>query len=374
MSNNSNAILNQIKEIVGQGPFGGKIKKYIYNNLTEISLSKKEIDDIIDPIFLPILIKCIGKNKSKKYLTQLLFMLEQNIPLGKTFSFFDKSITENKILEGRVVMPKEMSRTWNIFNDRKFALLRDKLYYILDYDVHENHENSKLTPILEKDKFDQYTYSFDFGKKNINLKELIRALIYSENIVEREMLIYNFIEKYGVKNPHRPSFYENSNRVSYETIGRGNNRGHGFTYLFEKLYGIINTKIWGDSMKEYKATILKEIKKIDNDKKKISEIRSIIKNLNKDSNYNSKLKFLKGIQYPIIIKIKNSQLTGKQRKQRKQNIKTFGKNATPPLGNVLKKSRTRTTTTTTTTTKGTKKSKKKSNNNLNKSSSAILNA
>jgi len=355
-SNNLNAILKQIKDIVGEGSFGLRIKEYIYDNLTEISLSKKEIDDIIDPVLSPILSNCIGKKKSKKYLVQLLFMLQENIPLGKTFSFFDISISENKIdLKGRVVMPKGMSRTWNIFNDSKFELLRDKLSYILD-----NTTNSKLTPILKKDKFDQYTYSFNFGSNNINLTNLMYALIESENIVEREMLIYNFIEKYGVNNPHKPSFYENSNRVSYETIGRGNDRGHGFTYLFEKLYGIINTKIWGDSMKEYKATILKKIKKIDNDKKKISEIRSIIKNLNKDSNYNSKLKFLKGIQYPIIIKIKNSQLTGKQKKQRKQNNTTFGKGANPTLGNVVKSSRAQTTN--------------KKNNALKNASSAKLNA
>ena len=359
-SNDKKYIKNEIMKILDNKILSIKnIDEYILDKLKDINndgiISKEKIYETLGNTgIIPYDLK---RNTEINYLKHLYFLLTENIPLGKTFSFFDISISENKIdLKGRVVMPKGMSRTWNIFNDSKFELLRDKLSYILD-----NTTNSKLTPILKKDKFDQYTYSFNFGSNNINLTNLMYALIESENIVEREMLIYNFIEKYGVNNPHKPSFYENSNRVSYETIGRGNDRGHGFTYLFEKLYGIINTKIWGDSMKEYKATILKKIKKIDNDKKKISEIRSIIKNLNKDSNYNSKLKFLKGIQYPIIIKIKNSQLTGKQKKQRKQNIKTFGKNATPTVGNVVKNS---------TTTKGTKKS----NINLKKASSSKLNA
>jgi hypothetical protein len=146
------------------------------------------------------------------------------------------------------------------------------------------------------------------------------------------MLIYDFIYQWGAKNPSFPSFYENSNRVSYETIGKGNNRDHSFTYLFEKLFESINDKLWT----EYKKSIRKSIKNNDN-QKKINIIKNIIKSLNeKDPLYKSKNKFLKKMQYPIILRIKNSKRTRKQITQQKQNSINFKNNPNPTLSNVLK--------------------------------------
>lgn len=353
---NSKQIRNEINNIVGKGALGQQINQYISTQLSGINgiLSMNKINSIIEPLKLNLLKGTISKNINSS--KQLLFFLTENIPLGKTFSFFDPSINENKSnSKGKVVMPKGMSRTWNIFNDDKFELLKDKLRFI-------NNHPRELDYVLEKEKFDQYTYSFNFGENNTNLKELIDNLINSSNIIEREMNIYNFIKDFGAMNPFKPSFYENSNRVSYGTIGKGNNRDHAFTYLFEKLYESIEDKIWSDSIKAYKANIRRNINKNLNDKKKISKIRGLIKNLNKnDKYYDSKLKFLKVIQYPIITRIKNSKLTGKQRKQKNKNTKKFGKKANPTLGNVVKSIRNN-------------KKNSKANANLNKASSSKLNA
>ncbi len=293
MSESQN-IRKAITNIVGVGPLGQQINKYISNQLSGMSgiLNMNKIDSIINPLKLNLLKGTTAKNINASL--KLLFFLTENIPLGRTFSFFDPTVIENNSK-----MPKGMSRTWNIFNDVKFKSLREKLIFI-------ERNSHMLNGILQKSKFTQYKKSFNFGSNNSNLIDLINSLIESKNIVEREMLVYNFIDEYGVKNPSFPSFYENSNRVSYGTIGKGNNRGHAFTYLFEKLYESIEDKLWSESMKAYKASVRRNINRIDDNKKKISTIRGLINKLQKDSHYNTKLTFLKRIQRPIIVKIEKN--------------------------------------------------------------------
>jgi hypothetical protein len=325
MSEKSNNIRQQIIQIVGEGPLGKKVMDYINSKLdNQTILIQKDIKNIVNPIVSPIIL-----NKNYK---QLLFLLKENIPLGRTFSFFDPSITENIYLKNKVVMPKGMSRTWNIFNDNKFESLRKKLIFI-------ERNSDMLNNILQKSKFTQYKNSFNFGSNNSNLIVLIDELIDSNNIVEREMSIYNFIGKYGEKRKIATTFYLNANGNSYETIGKGNNRDHAFTYLFEKLYESIEDKLWSESMKAYKASVRRNINKIGDNKKKISTIRGLINKLQKDSHYNTKLTFLKRIQRPIIVNIEKSKLSKKQRKQKNKNNERFGKKANPTLSNVLKANR-----------------------------------
>lgn len=316
---NSKQIRNKINNIVGKGALGQQINQYISTQLSGINdiLSMNKINSIIEPLKLNLLKGTISKNINAS--KQLLFFLTQNIPLGKTFSFFDPSINENKSnSKGKVVMPKGMSRTWNIFNDDKFRALKDKLRFI-------NNHPRELDYVLDKSKFDQYKKTFNFGgSNNNNLKKLILELIDSQNIVEREMNIYTFMVQYGKIGKTATTLYINANGNPYQTIGKGNNRDHAFTYLFEKLYESIEDKIWSDSIKAYKANIRRNINKNLNDKKKISKIRGLIKNLNKnDKYYDSKLKFLKGIQYPIITRIKNSKSTGKTIKLNGLNVKNI---------------------------------------------------
>jgi len=293
MSESQN-IRNAITKIVGVGPLGQQINKYISNQLSGMSgiLNMNKIDSIINPLKLNLLKGTTAKNINASL--KLLFFLTENIPLGRTFSFFDPTVIENNSK-----MPKGMSRTWNIFNDDKFESLRKKLIFI-------ERNSDMLNGILQKSKFTQYKKSFNFGSNNSNLIDLIDELIHSNNIVEREMSIYNFIGKYGEKRKIATTFYLNANGNSYETIGKGNNRGHAFTYLFEKLYESIEDKLWSESMKAYKASVRRNINKIDDNKKKISTIRGLINKLQKDSHYNTKLTFLKRIQRPIIVKIEKN--------------------------------------------------------------------
>ncbi len=293
MSESQN-IRKAITNIVGVGPLGQQINKYISNQLSGMSgiLNMNKIDNIINPLKLNLLKGTTAKNINASL--KLLFFLTENIPLGRTFSFFDPTVIENSSK-----MPKGMSRTWNIFNDNKFESLREKLIFI-------ERNSHMLNGILQKSKFTQYKNSFNFGSNNSNLIDLIDELIDSNNIVEREMSIYNFIGKYGEKRKIATTFYLNANGNSYGTIGKGNNRGHAFTYLFEKLYESIEDKLWSESMKAYKAGVRRNINRIDDNKKKISTIRGLINKLQKDSHYNTKLTFLKRIQRPIIVKIEKN--------------------------------------------------------------------
>ena len=183
MSNNSNR--EKITNIVGKGVLVNQVMKYINNILKyQPIFNEEDIKKIVTPILKSIIL-------NKKY-KQLLFLLNENIPLGKNYSFFDPSITQNKIVKNKVVMPKGMSRSWNIFNDDKFKLLKEKLEFIKKH-------SEMLNDILEESKFEQYKETFEFDSDYSNLKDLINELINAENIVEREMNIYNFMVEYGKK-------------------------------------------------------------------------------------------------------------------------------------------------------------------------------